>query len=134
MLDLRNHFRRSGVKVTSHWLDLDLSLPHNEERLSNEAWADLSDIEDADVLILYNPLSHQNKGTGGRHVEMGYALARNKRIIIVGEERENVFQHMREHIFVAFPEGEAISFLASILLTILRRMEDAEPSARSGSV
>jgi nucleoside 2-deoxyribosyltransferase len=29
---------------------------------------------------------------GGRHVEFGYALAKGKRVVVIGE-RENVFHH-----------------------------------------
>ena len=76
------------IEVTSRWLKDDT------ETLSDE-WArnDLADVARADILIALNPEGWENKGTGGRHVEYGYALALNKIVVLVGE-RSNIFHHL----------------------------------------
>ena len=77
-----------GLISTAHWLDQD-----QEEW--NDDWAriDLADIDRATVFLLINPPEWKHKGTGGRHVEFGYAVARHKDIVILGE-RTNVFHSL----------------------------------------
>ena len=77
--------------VTSRWIDG----KHSDATRALSAVAateDLEDIDAAEVLVIWSPREHFRTGRGGRHVEVGYALARGKRIILVGE-RENVFHH-----------------------------------------
>jgi hypothetical protein len=45
------------------------------------------------VFILYNPSKYHNSGTGGRHVELGYAICRVMRIFYIGE-KENIFHFL----------------------------------------
>lgn len=134
MLDLRRRFQTNGFKVTSGWLDVDFTLERTNEQLGDEARKDLNDIESADVVILYNPISHQRKGTGGRHVEMGYAIAREKPIIVVGEVRENVFQYLSDVGFLAWEYNNHMNMLADALIAILKGPEYAELRERSGTV
>lgn len=80
-----------GVAVTSRWL------------LDDEAWAlglasrakgaeiDLADIDAASGVLSFT--EEAGGGTGGRHVELGYALAKGKWLWIIGP-RENVFHHL----------------------------------------
>lgn len=56
------------------------------------ATEDIEDIEACDCVISLMEEPRSN-GRGGRHVEFGYALAKGKRLIIVGE-RETVFHHL----------------------------------------
>lgn len=53
---------------------------------------DLADIDEADVVVVFTEehVPRGNVGRGGRHVEFGYALAKGKKIIVVGPI-ENVF-------------------------------------------
>lgn len=90
----RDLFRTHGIDVTSRWIGGDHDTPRAGEaedaarrRFAEE---DLDDIRVADCVVLLNPREHHRSGRGGRHVEVGYALALGKPIIIVGE-RENVF-------------------------------------------
>ncbi len=73
--------------VTSRWL--------KQEDEINEAHAlmDLADVACADVIVVLNPEGWCNFGTGGRHVELGYAIALKKPILLVGE-RSNIFHHL----------------------------------------
>jgi nucleoside 2-deoxyribosyltransferase len=49
---------------------------------------DMADVLRSDVVVVF---THQPSSTGGRHVELGMALAAGKRVIICGD-RENIFQ------------------------------------------
>lgn len=74
----------AGITVTARWLDCTF------EDTPEAARMDLDDIDAADTLIALNPAPWRDKGTGGRHVELGYAVARGKRVLLFGA-RTNVF-------------------------------------------
>lgn len=76
-----------SIEVTSRWLKEDDTL--SDEHARN----DLEDVERADVLLAMNPADWSESGTGGRHVELGYALALGKPILLVGD-RSNIFHHL----------------------------------------
>lgn len=83
----------AGLEVTSTWLRaLDVE---------NDAHArlDLADVARADVLVAVNPPDFEKAGTGGRHVELGYALGLHKRIVLVGNQ-SNIFHHLSDVIRV----------------------------------
>jgi hypothetical protein len=79
---------RAGLVVTSRWLEA------SRETLTDE-WATncLHDVAGADVLVAYNPETWARTGTGGRHVELGFALALGKLVLVVGA-RTNIFHHL----------------------------------------
>jgi hypothetical protein len=89
---LRKGLAAHRISVTSRWLDMDFDLIPLEE-YGNNAILDLEDIDDAHYLVLYNPKADHRTGTGGRHVEAGYALGTGKPIIYIGEKEENVFHY-----------------------------------------
>jgi len=84
------------VTVTSRWIDCHdgaLEQSYTPEVLAAEpdrCWvhgaADLADIIAADTLVSFTGAG----GKGGRHIEHGYALALEKRIVIIGLP-ENIF-------------------------------------------
>jgi hypothetical protein len=82
--------RERGHEVTARWID---GAEATLDETSDGAAMDLDDIDRADCVLSFT----QPKGTmfkgGGRHVEYGYAIAKRKRLIIVGE-RENIFHHL----------------------------------------
>lgn len=87
-----------GHVITSEWIHPIERAQSNEDK---NMWAliDLSNIEMADTIICFTE-SEGVGGSGGRHVEMGYALALRKclnspveRVIIIGP-LENVFCHL----------------------------------------
>jgi nucleoside 2-deoxyribosyltransferase len=92
-----------GHKVTSRWIDHnDLYSPSFEVQQAG-AIVDLEDVAEADILLAFNPDEFRNSGTGGRHVELGYAIALKKPILLIGE-RTNVFHY---HPLVTFiPDGD----------------------------
>ena len=90
----RRKLRALGHIVTSRWLDerkspkstvADVSVAHHV----CIAQRDLADIDRADVFVLF-AAEHQKQKRGGHWVEMGYALAAGKKIIVL-EELENTF-------------------------------------------
>lgn len=75
-----------GYEITSRWVF------GGEEGFSEEEIAifDLEDVDAADTIIAFSqPYGTLYKG-GGRNVELGWAMAKGKRCIVIGE-RENVF-------------------------------------------
>lgn len=90
---LRSDLTALGIEVTARWIDVKLEAfnPVTEDELSKAALGNFLDIDRALYLIAYNPVRRQKSGTGGRHVELGYALAKCKPVLYVGEILENVF-------------------------------------------
>lgn len=92
--------RLSGVKVTSSWLEE----PHvpqaqlhdvEEKDLLTYATTDLIDIDRADWVVFESMDPTTPTRRGGRHVEFGYALAKGKKILVVGP-KENIFHYLPE--------------------------------------
>lgn len=88
MEQVANRLKAAGHEVVARWVY------GGEEGLTRAAIAalDLDDVDACDTLVSFTfPRGTLSTG-GGRHVEFGYALARGKRLIVIGE-RENVFHH-----------------------------------------
>lgn len=100
MLGVRDVLTGLGHEITSRWIDLDPAvvgpsgltvgqMSADPEGCAPYAAADMADLLAADavaVFTVYGPSS-----TGGRHVELGAALASGKRVIVIGP-LENIFQ------------------------------------------
>ena len=80
---------KKGLTVTSRWLR------EVDELCDKDARKDLEDIRNADVLLALNPADWENKGSGGRHIEFGYAYALNKHVVLAGS-RSNMFHHLND--------------------------------------
>ncbi len=103
------NLENKGFVVTSRWLE-DIStdeehiLVNKIEESDNSipiearilADIDVSDVMQADTLILFSETPVSKYARGGRHVEFGIALASNKRVIVIGP-RENIF-HTLENV------------------------------------
>ena len=86
---------RMNIVVTSRWIDVKESNPMQEQAIAADEEAaasycrhDLYDIDRADIFVMSTDTPSTS---GGRHTELGYALARDKAVFIVGP-RENIFQ------------------------------------------
>ncbi len=88
-------FAQAGHEITSRWLDvpsgvgavLDLS----DSEVQRLVGRDLADVAIADTLVMFVPNQDVLFGhTGGRHVEVGFALALEIPVIVVGLP-ENIF-------------------------------------------
>lgn len=78
-----------GVNVVSRWLEEPESAPSNGGYLRDRAHIDLADVRDCDYFVRF--VSATN--TGGHLVEMGYALALGKTVIVVGG-KQNIYDHL----------------------------------------
>lgn len=110
MRGVRDVLSTLGFEVTSRWIDLhpdvvgDFSssfgaAPLNEDptRCAPLGQHDLDDIDRADWVVSF---TCGTGGKGGRHAEFGYALAKGKRLFVVGP---------REHVFHTLPQVEVFA-------------------------
>jgi len=91
---MRDDLVARGYVVTARWLD--------ERSILNDEWAqnDLADLDAADVLVLINDDEWANRGTGGRHTELGYALALHMPVVLLGS-RTQIFHYLKQIRVVA---------------------------------
>lgn len=81
-----------GHYVTSRWLkDVEDQFALDQQHIY--AQKSLADVREADLLLALNGIEWKDAGTGGRHVELGYAIALKKQIVLVGV-RTNVFHYL----------------------------------------
>lgn len=96
-----------GMEVTSRWLTEDHDLKTaggaasriDDATIRTHCRNDFADIDKADVLVLFTAAAAEaligepsrigardpRLNSGGRHVETGYAIAKHKRVIVIGE-------------------------------------------------
>ena len=90
-----------GIEIVSTWIDghhevrPDVERDATEEEIRSWAEEDLRDLRRADTLIFFSEPPGNGSKRGGRHVEMGFALAKGHRILVVGDP-ENVFHRLFE--------------------------------------
>jgi nucleoside 2-deoxyribosyltransferase len=94
MVHLMNRLESEGFEVTSTWLKQGDTLTDEHARV------DLADVDRADIVLAVNHERWKDAGTGGRHVEFGYAVAKGKPIVIAGV-RSNIFHHLSDVFHVA---------------------------------
>lgn len=94
---IRTALELLGHPVTSSWLNQDNENDYLSKRKREQIIAvqDLADVREADLLIL-DTLAKTRRG--GREVEFGYALAKDKMIWLVGLRR-NVFHELAYNQF-----------------------------------
>jgi nucleoside 2-deoxyribosyltransferase len=88
--ELRDH----GYEVTSRWLFEDASIPEGvlapQGRALEVAEMDFEDVRCSDMCIAFTEHRDSPQGKGGRHTELGVALALDQDVILIGP-REHVF-------------------------------------------
>jgi hypothetical protein len=85
---------RAGHTITSSWV----GGWHDGVPERTSAIEDLHDLLDADCIVAFTEEPTEQvswAARGGRHVEFGIAIAKGKRLCIIGP-RENVFHHLPE--------------------------------------
>jgi hypothetical protein len=118
---IRDELEALGHVVTARWINGGHALPESiggdtpldyGRRFAREDWEDLTS---ADCAIGFTESPGvANPGKGGRHVEMGVALGRGKRVIIVGP-RENVFCYLPQvEVFDSWAEALAVLARAGV--------------------
>jgi hypothetical protein len=85
-----------GFEVTARWLSTE---PRVRSEYSDDDWRHLAlldqeDVLTADTLVCFTE-PPETAGNGGRHVELGMALALGRQVIVVGR-REHIFHHLPE--------------------------------------
>lgn len=106
-----------GIEVTSDWLRGEvLTDAQAAEQLDH-----LADIDRSDALVLLNPPTWADAGTGGRHFEAGYAYKCGKDLFICGA-RTQVF-HYRANVHVVTEPDLLLPRLRLEMFTRTRRSE-----------
>lgn len=98
---------RDSAICNATWIDFVHNVP------AEDAEMDLSDVSSADVFVQFNPKDYERGGTGGRHVELGYAMGKGKPIIVI-DARTTVFHHL-SHVRVLVRDCDARMLHEAIL-------------------
>jgi nucleoside 2-deoxyribosyltransferase len=98
MKALATQLRMAGFVTTSRWLHETSALDHTLNDASpayfrEQAAIDLEDVDRADTMIFFAEDPLVGTPRGGRHVEFGYALAKGKQMVVIGDA-ENIFHFM----------------------------------------
>jgi hypothetical protein len=95
--EVRADLEKLGHVVTSRWIngghqisDEGLSVQAKESERIRFATEDLMDLCEAQAIVAFTEIPRSANSCGGRHVELGVAIGRGMRVIVVGP-RENVF-------------------------------------------
>ena len=83
---VRDELRFRSFAVTSRWLDPEWT----KFKDADTAVIDLEDLEAADMVLAF---TEQESTRGGMMVEIGYALASGKPVVVIGPRRNN-FLHL----------------------------------------
>ena len=113
ILEVAHKLENVGVEITSNWLteEAGMNTGAREKFLRDRAYIDLADVDRADILVrftdpeyletdvyeayttlLRNPVPRKLL-SAARMVEMGYALAKGKTVIVIGG-KQNVFDRV----------------------------------------
>lgn len=95
-----------GYRVTARWLTALEDAPDDLDGQRTAAIQCLEDVAAADVVIAFSEPRGSGYWTGGRHVELGYALALGKRVFLLGPH---------ENVFHAAPSVERVASLVDVL-------------------
>lgn len=110
MREWRRLLHNAGHTVTSRWLDADGEKTETQQA-GLAAEMDLLDIDIADVMISKTLNRGDLYTGGGRHIEYGYAFAKNKRLVNVGGV-ESVFHVYATQVSTIEEAIEVIKCLA----------------------
>lgn len=105
--DLCRQLEQELIFVTCRWPWEEKPLGgYTDEFYASRALQDLTEIDAADFVLLIGTVLSR---TGGKHFEAGYAVAKGKRLVVIGQ-RENVFHYLPDVEFVADWE-EALQYV-----------------------
>ena len=98
MLALASLFAEHNIQVRARWLGEKVSPDVTLHDVTpayhtKTATDDLEDIEASDTVIFFSEDPLIGVPRGGRHVEFGYALAKGKRVVVIGPP-ENTFHYL----------------------------------------
>lgn len=92
----------AGAAITCRWLFAEASSLLDkqlapEKRGGQVAAIDFEDVQRADICLAFTESGDGPVGRGGRHTELGIALALGRRVVVIGP---------REHVFHCLPQIE----------------------------
>ena len=98
MLALAALFAQHNIKVRARWLNESVSPDATLHDVTpayhtKTATDDIEDIDASDTIIFFSEDPLVGTPRGGRHVEFGYALAKGKRVVVIGPP-ENTFHYL----------------------------------------
>ncbi len=95
MQQYKHRLEQAGFVVTSRWVKGEHEAQEGRQDANNALYAleDFVDVGKADWVVSFTEEPNAKSGRGGRHVELGMALAFNKRCIVIGP-RENIFHYL----------------------------------------
>jgi hypothetical protein len=120
--------RGRGLEISSRWVVNLAADAHNADR-RRAAEQDLEDLAASDVCVAFTDgtaatadAPTTSPGSGGRHVEFGYALCRGLRLLTVGP---------REHLFHELPAVTAAADWPAALSLLREWARDESPGSRT---
>ncbi len=91
--------------IVSQWVfspKSEFGTPKTNLRRSKIANECINDVARADVLVLVGQMGHE--GRGGKHVELGFAMGRGKRIIVCCHQENTLLHHHSIEVATTFSE------------------------------
>lgn len=98
MCDLAEMLAQEGIECVSRWINDPEDKKYSASNRS-QGQRDLADIRCADVFVVFCESVYRDSGSGGRHVETGYAMGEGIPIIFAGEPK---------HVFGSMPNTTVI--------------------------
>lgn len=105
LCEYRKQLIALGHDVQARWLDETGSEAMTEDAQREWALRDIDDCTAADCLIAFTEEPGCGPSRGGRHVELGLAIAMMKKILIIGP-KENIFCHLPNVLQIDYPAIE----------------------------
>lgn len=91
METIADFLKTKGFKITAQWV---YGAEEKEEMTREQiALMDIADVDASDLVLSFTHPRGTLTSGGGRHVEFGYAYAKGKKLVNIGE-RENVFHDL----------------------------------------
>lgn len=87
--------KKHGHIITSFWHETDIgSRKSKDYHHPDRAQRDLEGVKDCEIFI--ELVGDSNKSRGGRHCELGMAIAWHKQIILIGDDDDCIFTWLPE--------------------------------------
>lgn len=130
--DYAAELTRIGYEVVARWLQEQHEITDgttgpatalDDDQVAGHAHDDLHDVTRANLFVLFTAEAVGGEtGSGGRHVETGYAIAKNIPVIVVGKP-ENIFHRLGRACTVVPDWHQAVLELSA------RLVDDRRPKA-----
>jgi nucleoside 2-deoxyribosyltransferase len=114
---VRDSLKSNGHEITYDWTAHGSVKSTSKARLQEVASLELTGISDADFVVVLLP------GGGGTHLELGYSIAKGKKVILHSEDpllfelgpQTNAFYHHPDVIQICCPLSDVAATVQSLL-------------------